>query len=97
MLEWWRHLTAIVDENVNGIVVAPTCLYGRSGSYFAYYHFDAALAAMEKGQKEFETIVRDDSRLLTIHHDDLADLYVRVGERVSFGSHIAQSADLDST
>lgn len=81
MLEWWRHLTAIVDENVNGIVVAPTCLYGRSGSYFAYYHFDAALAAMEKGQKEFETIVRDDSRLLTIHHDDLADLYVRVGER----------------
>ncbi|KIR68452.1 hypothetical protein I312_100465 [Cryptococcus bacillisporus CA1280] len=69
------------NENVNGIVVAPTCLYGRSGSYFAYYHFDAALAAVEKGEKEFETIMRDDSRLLTIHQDDLADLYVRVGER----------------
>lgn len=48
---------------------------------------------MEKGQEEFETIAKDDSRLLTIHHDDLADLYVRVGERVSFGTHIGQSAD----
>lgn len=72
-------------------MVAPTCLYGRSGSYFAYYHFDAALAAVEKGEKEFETIMRDDSRLLTIHQDDLADLYVRVGERVRSGQHIPKS------
>lgn len=70
-------------DKVNGIVVRPTCLYGKSGSYFAMYHFDPAFKAVEKGEKEFETICSDNGKISTIHTDDLADLFVRAAERVS--------------
>ena len=44
--------------------------------------FQAAHAAKQKGEK-FEAIGMDSARLGTIHQDDLADLFVRVAERVS--------------
>lgn len=48
--------------------------------------FNAALEAQKKGEK-FEAIGLPDTRFGTIHQDDLADLFLRVAERVS--SHIA--------
>lgn len=58
-------------------------LYGRTGSLFGMLVFEPALAAAKKGEK-FETPGLPETRFLTIHQDDLADLYVRVAERVSF-------------
>jgi nucleoside-diphosphate-sugar epimerase len=45
--------------------------------------FQAALAAGKKGEK-FEAVGNQDARFGTIHQDDLADLFLRVAERVSF-------------
>jgi hypothetical protein len=44
--------------------------------------FQAALAASKKGEK-FDAIGEQDVRFGTIHQDDLADLFLRVAERVS--------------
>jgi len=44
--------------------------------------FQAALAAGKKGEK-FDAIGEKDVRFGTIHQDDLADLFLRVAERVS--------------
>lgn len=43
--------------------------------------FQAALAAGKKGE-EFEAVGNQDARFGTIHQDDLADLFLRVAERV---------------
>jgi nucleoside-diphosphate-sugar epimerase len=67
--------------SVNGIVIRPGMLYGKSGSFISTFVLDAALAA-DKGQT-FEAVGNQDSRLTTVHADDLAHLYVRVAERVS--------------
>jgi hypothetical protein len=48
--------------------------------------FGAALAASKKGEK-FEAIGNQDVRFGTIHQDDLADLFLRVAERVSLQSY----------
>jgi hypothetical protein len=45
--------------------------------------FNAALEAQKKGEK-FEAIGMPDARFGTIHQDDLADLFVKVAERVSY-------------
>lgn len=58
-------------------------MYGRSGSFVAYYIFDKVYEALQKGEKEFETFYEDDTRWLTCHQDDLGDLYLRIAERVS--------------
>ena len=73
----------IPGDKVNGVVVRPTCLYGKGGSYFAMYHFEPALQALEKGEKTFESICSDNGKISTVHADDVADLFVRVAERVS--------------
>jgi len=44
--------------------------------------FQAALAASKKGEK-FDAIGEQDVRFGTIHQDDIADLFLRVAERVS--------------
>ena len=67
---------------VNGIVIRPSVLYGRSGSIFSMLVFAQAKAAAEVG-KSFDAVGSPDTRFLTIHQDDLADLFVRVAERVS--------------
>ena len=56
-------------------------MYGRSGSLPGMMIFQAALAAAKKGE-EFAAIGEKDVRFGTIHQDDLADLFVRVAERV---------------
>lgn len=43
--------------------------------------FPAAREAAKKG-KSFEVPMLDETRLATVHQDDLADLYLRVAERV---------------
>lgn len=48
--------------------------------------FQAALAAGKKGEK-FDVIGETDVRFGTIHQDDLADLFLRVAERVSHVSN----------
>ena len=71
-----------IGKAVHGIVIRPGILYGRSGSLPGMMVFQAAEAAKQKGEK-FEAIGVDSARMGTIHQDDLADLYVRVAERVS--------------
>ena len=44
--------------------------------------FQAALAAGKKGEK-FDAVGNQNARFGTIHQDDLADLFLRVAERVS--------------
>lgn len=44
--------------------------------------FKAAAEAQKNGSK-FEAIGMESARLGTIHQDDLADLFLRVAERVS--------------
>ena len=52
--------------------------------------FQAALAASKKGEK-FDAIGEQDVRFGTIHQDDLADLFLRVAERVSPSPNKADS------
>lgn len=63
----------ISDPNVNGIVIRPALLYGRSGSL---------LAPLFKGAAEGKVAWpgTPGGRYALIHCDDLADLYVRVAE-----------------
>lgn len=68
------------EPSINGIVVRPACVYGSSGSYFGDYHFKPALEALEAGKTEFESIISDNGKILTIHQDDAAELFVRVAE-----------------
>jgi hypothetical protein len=72
---------SLVGNAVNGIVIRPTLLYGKAGSLYSLFYFHAALAAAQKGEP-FEAVAHPDFRLANIHPDDLADLYLRVGERV---------------
>jgi nucleoside-diphosphate-sugar epimerase len=64
----------VKDDVLNGIVVRPAVLYGRSGSILAPLFADAA-----KGKVRWPG--RPGGRMALIHTDDLADLYVRVAER----------------
>lgn len=68
-------------DTVSGIVIRPACVYGRSGSYFADYHFIPALKAVREGKDTFESISSVNGKILTVHADDAADLFVRVAER----------------
>ncbi|KAF5348946.1 hypothetical protein D9758_014202 [Tetrapyrgos nigripes] len=63
------------SEILNGIVVRPTLLYGRSGSIFSMM--------FERFRKEGRVswLGTPGGKLTTIHQDDLADLYVRTAEK----------------
>lgn len=76
---------------MHGIVIRPGVLYGRSGSLPGMMIFQPAIEAQKKGEK-FDAIGIQDARLGTIHQDDLADLFVRVAERVSSEPQFQQSA-----
>lgn len=56
-------------------------MIGGSGSLSATAWFGPAREAAKKGE-ELRAAAFKDTRWPTIHKDDLADLYVRVGERV---------------
>lgn len=66
---------------MNPIVVRPALLYGRSGSLFDFW-FGLATDAAKRGEV-WEVPGTDEARFSLIHTDDLADLYLRVVERVS--------------
>jgi nucleoside-diphosphate-sugar epimerase len=77
------------DTVLNGIVVRPALLYGRSGSLLAPL-FDAAMeagkwnaAAGNKNDGIVRWTGRAGGRYAAIHTDDLADLYLRVCERAA--------------
>ncbi|EJD05188.1 NAD-binding protein [Fomitiporia mediterranea MF3/22] len=74
-----QRVTAASDAGlINGIVVRPSLLYGRSGSIIAML-FGAAVEAAKRGEK-FEWAGRKGGRWPVIHVDDLADLFVRIAE-----------------
>ncbi|GFZ47799.1 hypothetical protein JCM24511_05546 [Saitozyma sp. JCM 24511] len=77
---WGVEKEVLSSNAVNGIVIRPTLLYGKAGSLYSLFYFPAALAAAQKGET-FEAVAHPDLRLANIHPDDLADLYLRVGER----------------
>jgi nucleoside-diphosphate-sugar epimerase len=60
---------------LNGIVVKPTMLYGRSGSIFGMM-FDRVRTT---GKVTWPG--KSGGKMVTIHQDDLADLYVRAAEK----------------
>ncbi|TRM59961.1 hypothetical protein BD626DRAFT_548576 [Schizophyllum amplum] len=64
----------VTDTVLNGIVLRPATLYGRSGSLFE---------SLFKGAKEGKAVWpgKPGQRLSLIHCDDLADLYVRLAEK----------------
>lgn len=68
---------------MNGIVIRPSVLYGKSGSLLRELVFKPAYEAAKKGEK-FETPCLPDSRILAIHPDDLGELYLQAAERVSY-------------
>ena len=71
----------LLAEEIYGCVIRPSVVFGRAGSGLGTYLFGPAAKAGKGGV--FETLGREDTRFQTIHADDLAELYVRVGERVS--------------
>jgi nucleoside-diphosphate-sugar epimerase len=70
------------DKDIHAIAIHPPMVYGGSGSWYATYIFEPALAASKTETKVFETIWQEGARLTTVHRDDLADLILRVAERV---------------
>ena len=66
---------------LNGIVIRPSILYGRSGSNTADIFAEA-----ERASKEGADLIwagAPGGRWALIHVDDLADLFVRAAESVS--------------
>ncbi|GAA97037.1 uncharacterized protein L969DRAFT_19907 [Mixia osmundae IAM 14324] len=61
------------STELNGTIIRPSLLYGRSGSLLA-----TAMQSASKGKVSW--IGTPDQRLATIHTDDLADLYLRAAE-----------------
>jgi len=61
-------------------------LYGKSGSFVAYFIFNAAYEAAQKGEN-FTTPAREDTRWQTIHQDDIGKAYRAVAEVVSLNPH----------
>lgn len=63
-------------------MIRPSVVIGASGSLSGMVWFGPAREAAKKGEV-FSVPAYKDTRYPTIHRDDLADLYVRVAERVS--------------
>lgn len=85
----WRPAveTAVVaNKAFDGIVVRPGMVYGRSGSLIALL-FDQATKAAQKNEGTFSWPATPGKRWGLIHQDDLAELFVRVGEAVSHCSN----------
>nr|XP_019008392.1 uncharacterized protein I206_06951 [Kwoniella pini CBS 10737]OCF47173.1 hypothetical protein I206_06951 [Kwoniella pini CBS 10737] len=76
-------IPVLENDKVNGIVIRPAIVYGRSGSVVASYVFDEALKGQKAEDGIWETIYTDESRYTSIHTDDAADLYLRVAERAT--------------
>ena len=67
---------------INGIVIRPSILYGRSASIIIGSLFAEAKRAAEQND-EIAWAGTPGGRWALIHVDDLADLFVRAAESVS--------------
>jgi hypothetical protein len=77
-----NQLANLIDDQINAIAIHPPMVYGGSGSWYATYIFNPALAASKTESKVFDVIMDEKTRLTTVHRDDLAELILRVAERV---------------
>ena len=66
----------INDKNLNGMVIRPGLLYGRSGSLFANFFKSASEGSVWYPGKP-------GGRFALIHTDDLADMFVRALEKAA--------------
>jgi nucleoside-diphosphate-sugar epimerase len=66
----------ITDTTLNGLVIRPGMLYGRSGSIFA-----SLFKSASEGDVTWPGT--PGGRYAVVHADDLADLYVRAAEKSS--------------
>jgi len=86
----WRvgqEQNVITDPNLNGIVIRPALLYGRSGSILAPLFKSAA-------EGKVAWYGAPGGRYTLIHADDLADLYVRASEKAAIvGGNIFDAAN----
>jgi len=77
----------ISDPNLDGVVIRPALLYGRSGSLY-----EPLLNLTSEGNVAWYGTPR--GRYALIHTDDLADLYVRASEKaVIAGGKIFDAAN----
>ena len=88
----WRvehEQTVIASRTMNGIIIRPSLLYGRSGSILG-------LLFKQAYDGEIAWYGTPGGRYALVHQDDLADLFVKVVERASLipGSIIDASNDL---
>jgi nucleoside-diphosphate-sugar epimerase len=82
-----REQQVINDQSLNGIVIRPALLYGRSGSLLAPFFKDAS-----EGKVWYPGT--PGGRFSVIHTDDLADLYVRASEKAAIcGGRIFDAAN----
>ncbi|KAF9240175.1 hypothetical protein BU15DRAFT_61513 [Melanogaster broomeanus] len=90
----WRpdvEQATLKDQRVNGIVIRPALLYGKSASLL-----DSLFEAAATGGK-VAWYGKPGGRLAVIHPDDLADLYVRVAEKAPILGGLAIDAANEST
>ena len=85
-----REQQVINDVNLNGIVIRPSLLYGRSGSHLApFFQFASEGNVCYPGQPG--------GRVPVIHTDDLADLYLRAVEKAAICGGLIFDAANDQT
>ena len=85
-----REQQVINDVNLNGIVIRPALLYGRSGSLFAPFFQSAS-----EGNVWYPG--QPGGRFALIHTDDLANLYVRAVEKAAICGGLIFDAANDQT
>ena len=85
-----REQQVINDVNLNGIVIRPSCVIGRSGSLFAPFFQSAS-----EGKVWY--FGQPGGRFAVIHTDDLADLYLRAVEKAAICGGLIFDAANDQT
>ena len=80
----------IADPNLNGVVIRPALLYGRSGSLFA-----PLMKSASEGKVTWYGT--PGGRYALVHTDDLADLYVRACEKAAIAGGKVFDAANDTT
>ena len=81
-----KRVLAASGSGVRGLVIRPGCVYGGAGSLTAPWF----ASALDEGAAR---VVGDGgNRWAMVHHEDLADLYVRAAES-SFGGELFNATD----
>lgn len=90
----WRppvEQAVLKNEHVNGIVIRPSLLYGKSASMMEFV-FEAAATG-----RQVTWYGKPGGRFSLIHTDDLADLYVRAVEKAPILGGLAIDVSNDTT